>query len=801
MASRTAPRLQTAPWSWRKRIKTFLALVALAIATPLAVLTVFGVVLFVQVRDALPPLDDLGKYRRGISTKVYFADTDAKGQPKLMAVLATANQIPVKLEDISDHAKDATVAIEDRRFWEHKGVDYVGIGRALVRNIVGGDLRGQGASTITQQLVRNVSALGLTREKRLRRKVAEAILAMQIEQRFSKNSILELYFNQIFYGNGAIGIEAAAQAYFHKKSRDLTLGEAAFLAGIPQRPSVYANNRDAALRRRDLVLQAMVETGKITPAQRDEEVRKPLKIYRAERKGTTIYGAPYAVDHVVRRLAREFTAEEVYDGMSIYTTIDSRVQKLAEDTLRIGVRRAGIANQGALVSLEPKTGYIRAMVGGLDYRRDQFNAVTQGKRQPGSAFKPIVYTAAIDMGVCNLNSRYRDDRDFPWTRRGEKWVPKNYGGKYSNSSMTVLSAIRHSTNTIAVKVAMDVGLQAVIDYARRLGITTLDETRDRYPTLALGAAAVRPIELCSAYSVFANDGQRALPTAILRVLDSDGQVLLENAPKLVATGLREETLRAMNEALREVVVRGTGTRAAAVPEARGKTGTTSDNIDAWFAGYTPELATVVWVASEKRNKEGRVVGYKPMPGATGGVLCAPIWRDFMLGALPIVRQLNEKRTTSAAPQERAAESHRPSSQPEQPATTSQPATDIEGNPIETGPGTSTPEATPGSGAGQPVLSTPPPAGGEAPPARPSGTTIEGARAPTSLEEGPRLAEPSGRLATPSGPESGDEVISVRVCADSMRRATPYCPTTLERRIRRRDAPGPCRTHRPPPGEG
>jgi penicillin-binding protein 1A len=769
--------------SLRKRAKIVGAWIAIGILAPLAFFAVYCLFLFLQVRSTLPSVDEIDRIQHSDATRIYYADNDAKGKPRLMAILAQNNQAPVELRDISKYLIDATIAAEDSRFYEHGGVDLRGIVRAIWHNIRGRDLNAEGASTITQQLARNVTSLGLSREKRLRRKVAEAILAMQIEQRFTKSQILELYLNQIPYGNGAIGAEAAAQAYFKKSAKDLTLGEASFLAGIPNRPSVYSNNLELALRRRDYVLDRMVATGKITPEQRDKAKAQPIRTHRSEVRGTTVFGSRYIVAHVIRRLSNEFDSEWVYDGKSIYTTIDSKIQDLAEAALRQGVRKygggSGGPNQGALVCLEPKTGFVRAMVGGLDYSREQFNVVTQGKRQAGSAFKPIVYTAAIDTGKCTLDSTYRDDPDFPWRGR-DKWIPKNYSGRYSYRSVTVRSAIAQSLNTIAVKVAVDTGLQTVIDYAKRMGITTIDEVRDRYPTLALGAASVRPIELCSAYSIFANGGSRARPTTILRVVDRDGVTLVENSPEVLDVGLRPETVQAMNEALRGVVTGGTGTAANSVPNACGKTGTTSDNIDAWFAGYTPELATVVWVAHEKRDRSGRLRGYAPMEGRTGGHLCAPIWRDFMLGAL------QRQREVQAAPASRDVRppgvspgTETPPASEEKPARPQTP-TDIEGNPISTSP--EPPGASPA--AGQPTPA-PPPAG------------ITGA--------GTRAAEPStgaaAPAAAPSRPDPGDEMVRVRLCAESGRRATDWCPATIERTMRRRDVPGPCRLHRPPPGEG
>lgn len=822
----------------------------LVILSAVAVGSIYALLLFMQVSRSLPSIADIGNFRPAESTRIYYADG------KEMAVLATENRRPVKLEEVSKSLIDATIAVEDHRFYEHQGLDYYGILRALYRNITGGDLTGQGGSTLTQQLARNITALGLTKEKRFRRKIAEAMIAVRIEQVYSKNEILELYLNQVYYGNGAYGVEAASRAYFHKSSKKLTVGEAALLAGLPQRPSLYAVNREAAMHRRDAVLQRMVETGKITPAQRDAAMKEKIAFYRAQPNATRIYGAPYFVNYVVGPLVNTYGYDAVYSGWRIYTTLDSRMQKEAEEALRRGVRNADYANQGCLISLDPKTGYIRAMVGGVDFKRDQFNAVSQGRRQPGSAFKPIVYTAAMDTGVCDLNSTYVDDPNLPGRprvrtagyaqgrNRDELWRPKNYSGKYSYAPVTILSAIRNSLNTVAVKVAMDTGLGTVIDYAKRMGITT---ELAPYPPLALGASAVRPLDLACAYGVFANNGKRVIPLGVVRILAPNGDIIEENTPQVVDVQLRTETLAMMNQALREVVTHGTGTRANLVPEARGKTGTTSNNIDAWFAGYTPDLVTVIWVAREQRNKKGAIVRYAQMPGTTGGEVCAPIWRDYMLKAIPIQQSYNQSANPAPAkstdPQEQPKpDPNAPKPPPAQPPV--QPPDSLE-NPVQDGgdvtapgstipgqpsqpPTPSVPMPNPGApqlapgGGGQPETqpSVTPPSGGGAGLSAPSPTLSSPGSSPTLSGGGassrtsdrdtlstrripdapamrePRLTEPGTRLEPPPARRaSEDDIVTVSLCADSMRAANSYCPVTIERRIRRKEIPRRCTIHK------
>jgi penicillin-binding protein 1A len=359
--------------------------------------------------------------------------------------------------------------------------------------------------------------------------------------------------------------------------------------------------------------------------------------------------------------------------------------------------------------------------------------------------------------------------------------------------MTVLSAIRHSVNTVAVKVALDAGIPTVIQYAKRLGITT---PLDPYPTIALGTSAVRPIELASAYSVFANDGRRAHPTAIIRVEDRKRDEIITNGPEFEETRLRPETLEAMNTALRAVVTSGTGTAAAAVPNACGKTGTTSNNIDAWFAGYTPELVTVIWVAHESRGRNGSV-SYQRMPGATGGHLCAPIWRDFMLRAVP--RQQVANRAT-AAPEAKEVDRLKPKPVGEVDQADGDNAPPGRA-PLDDHGGADASTGDTGDTVQPNTMDTDAPAAG-------LGANITPAVQAPTPRTSPRAApaahsgQSDGRIVEPTVPRSdpGDEILTVRLCAETMRRATEWCPATIERRMRRREIPGSCREHRPPPGE-
>lgn len=786
--------------SLKKKIKTFFALLTLLVFVPIAIGAIYFLMIFVQESKKLPSLGEIGNFKPTEGTQIFYSD----GSP--MATFTTENRKPIKLDEMGEKVVEATIATEDSRFYEHRGVDFHGIARAIFKNVVGGEMR-EGASTITQQLARNINELGLGREKKLRRKVAEAILAMRIEQTFTKDEILEQYLNLIYYGNGAYGVEAAARTYFHKPAKKLTLSEAALIAGMPQRPARYSDNLEAAYKRRDWVLQRMLETNKITASDVDEAKRQTLKIYKPETNSAHIYGAPYFVNYVMQQLVTAYGADAVYSGWRITTTLDKNMQKAAEESLRQGIRRQDVpANVAGLISLDPHTGFVRAMVGGLDFKKNQFNVVTQGIRQPGSCFKPIVYIAAFDTETATLDKTYVDDPNLEGIH-DRNWKVKNYSGRYSYRPMRVRTAIQFSINTIAVKTALDTGLDRVIEYSRRLGITT---PIDKFATLALGASGVRPIELCSAYTVFANpDGRRAVPTAVVRVVDAKDEPILENKAHLEPTGIKEEAIQQMNEALRGVVEQGTATAVMPVPNAHGKTGTTSENRDTWFAGYTPELVTVIWAAHENRDKNGKLDRknpYSTMGHATGGHLCAPIWCDYMLKAVPMQIAYNKaidernRMASGADAAQKPAEAKKPlppaaNAADKNKAVPPKPGDITAPTGLEAQPGTN-PNGTGVATPGGPTTGTlPEPVGNgtiNTPPAvNPPGT---GRTEPTA-----RVADPPARLATPTV-DPLDEIVTVRICAETGKRATQWCSVTLDQKMRKRDRPGLCRKHRAPDGE-
>lgn len=504
----------------------------------------------------------------------------------------------IPFEEIPPHVIDAVVAIEDARFWQHPGVDVIGIARAFVVNLREG-WRAQGASTITQQLARN---LFLTPEKTFTRKIQEAIYALLLERRYEKSEILELYLNEVYFGEGAYGIEQASRLYFGKPAARLSLAEGALLAGLLRAPSRYTpyQNPEGALARRNVVLARMEELEMIDRAEKERAAGEPVRL-----AGRRAGEAPYFADYVRSWLMERFDASTLSRrGLQVVTTLDLKVQRAAEKALG--------SHQGAIVVLDTGSGAIRALVGGRDYRESQFNRAVHAARQPGSAFKPFVYAAALERGW-QMNDLVLD---VPQTFAD--YSPRNFRDEYWGP-ITMKQALARSLNNGSVWLLSQIGPVAAIEMAERLGISTLTAD-DRHLGLALGGlkTGATPLEMAAAYLPFANGGIRHEPFSVLQVRDSRGRVYYRHrpAPRRV---LSEEVAYFITDMLQEAVEKGTG-RAAGIGRAQaGKTGTTDDQVSAWFVGYTPELVASVYVG----NDDG-----SPLSGG-GGTLAAPIWGEMM----------------------------------------------------------------------------------------------------------------------------------------------------------------------------
>jgi penicillin-binding protein 1A len=725
-------RQRTSRFSWRR---LFVLLSCGIVGLVVIGSVVAGVMVYRSLVQDLPSLAELENYQSSLVTKVY----DRHGE--LIADFFIEKRMLVALEDVPLYVRQATIAVEDSRFYAHNGIDLLGIMRALWVNLQAGEVR-EGASTITQQVART---LFLNRDRTLRRKLREAILARRIEQHFHKDDILRMYMNQIFYGHNAYGVEAAAQIYFGKSAKDLTLAQGALIAGLPQAPNKYSplKNLDLALQRRAHVLRRMVVEGYLTPEEAHLAEQEPIHLQANYQQ---VNKAPYFVEYVRQYLEEHYGVEALYrGGFEVHLTLDLGLQRLAEQAIRYGVlavdkrhgyqgphrrleltedmltntqlletvtrpadgdmtvhegetlsgvvlevedaavrvavkdsqgvltpeesfawvrepdvqqefqerRRleaheifqrgdvirvqvlrvdpAGRAHlltleqepltQGALIAMEPSSGHVLAMVGGYDFDSSQFNRATQALRQPGSAFKPIIYAAALEAGLTPATIIY----DAPIVEVGandqEYWKPQNYSQKFYGPT-TLRTALTHSRNLVTIRLLDKIGIPAVLSYAKRLGID-----RELTPdlSLALGSSGVTLLELTTAYGVFATGGMYVPPVFITKIVDANQHVLEEHLPQ-ARRAVSPELAYVMTNLLQGVIQQGTGRsmRILGRPVA-GKTGTTNDFRDAWFLGYTPNLLTSVWVGIDDRS----VLGHQE----TGARAAGPIWLEFMRGAI------------------------------------------------------------------------------------------------------------------------------------------------------------------------
>jgi len=550
------------------------------------------------------------------STRVYASNGE------VIASLFRENRDFVPLDEIPPTVRQAVIAIEDDRFYHHHGVDLRGSVRAIVRNILAVGAV-EGGSTITQQLARNMF---LTSRRLISRKLAEIMLALEIERRLTKDEILERYLNQVYFGNGAYGVQMAARVYFGKSAQDLTLPEAAMLAGIIRSPSVNTpfQSLEAAEERQHVVLRRMAELGYITPQQAEDAMAEPIAMAQEGNAGLVGIRAPYFVSYVLPYLLERYGEDVVYSGgLRIYTTLDPQMQGAAEKALQDGIDQADKdqldISQGAIVTLDPRTGYIRAMVGGYDFAQSQFNRAWQAHRQPGSSFKVFIYTAAVAKGMTPTRMIVDEPITFEiaGTVKPEDsiWTPKNYDDSY-RGPMRMRQALEQSINIPAIKTINEFGPQAVVEYARRMGIASRLQPN---LSLALGTNDVTPLEMASAFGTLGTLGVHAEPMGIVRVTDREGRVLEEHTPRR-SLALTADVAYMITDLLKGVILRGTGTAANIGRPAAGKTGTTDDYRNAWFIGFTPYLATAVWVGNDDNS---------PMKRVVGGTVPARIWSAYM----------------------------------------------------------------------------------------------------------------------------------------------------------------------------
>ncbi len=558
------------------------------------------------------------------ATAYVFLTLDSKGlfriperEPGIMLVAADGQLIAergsffgdeARLSELPAYVPQAVIAIEDRRFYRHFGIDPLGMARAMVTNLRAGRIV-QGGSTLTQQLAKN---LFLKPERTLWRKFQEAVLALWLESRFTKDEILQLYLNRVYFGSGAVGIEQAAKKFFGRSARDLTLGQAAMLAGALKAPSRYNPLRHPKLARKRarVVLKAMVEEGYIT----NRDAAFALKTARVVKSSSYVPAIQYIVDWVLEQMPD--LVGKVKQSIVVETTLDYRIQKAAERTIVRTITAEGRrrrVSQGAMVVMDG-TGAVKAMVGGRSYKRSQFNRAVHARRQPGSAFKPFVYLTAMEQGY--TPDSVEDDSPV---RIGD-YRPENYGRKYYGP-VTLRKALALSLNTVAVKLCVAVGPENVVMTANRLGITS---PLQPVASLALGSSEVTLLELTSAYVPFSNGGKAVVPYIVTRITTRDGRVLYERRGSGLGQVISEEDLGAMNDMMRAVITSGTGRRARLKGrDAGGKTGTSQDYRDAWFIGYTAQYTAGVWFGNDDNSPTRRV---------TGGSLPAQVWKSVMTEA-------------------------------------------------------------------------------------------------------------------------------------------------------------------------
>ncbi|MCM1265617.1 MAG: PBP1A family penicillin-binding protein [Candidatus Gastranaerophilales bacterium] len=554
----------------------------------------------------VPPIANLSDFRPNMVTTFYSSDGE---------VIKTFNACTfskVSITDVPKQLQQAIIATEDKNFYNHHGYDLLGLTRSMIENVLAGKVV-QGGSTITQQLSR---MLFLSNEQTYSRKLKEIIIAAKIEKSLSKDQILEMYLNNVYLGSGSYGVDGAAQTYFNKRLNQLTLAEMALIAGLPQAPSVYSpfNNLDLAKKRRNKVLERMykmhyIDKDTMKAAQAEEVTLTTMPRYY------TLNKAPYFCDYVMRELARlGFTEQEISQGgYKIITTIDYKTQQKANETLLKTLNAWGLKgekNQAALFSFSPVDGKILAYAGGKNYAESQYDRVTQAIRPPGSAFKPFIYTAAIQKGL--TPNDMIDDTPY----KLGSWAPHNYGNKY-RGRLPLYKALMISSNVCAVRLIEYVGVRAVIQVARVMGINT--PLQYDY-TIALGSNGVKLFELTRAYGIYASGGYKVEPYAIERVESSRGKILYSAPRARVEKVLETDVAAAMTSMLKMVIKHGTGMAANIGKPSAGKTGTTDDYKDAWFVGYTPSVVTGVWVGNDDNTRMG---------GLTGGTVPAIIWRDVM----------------------------------------------------------------------------------------------------------------------------------------------------------------------------
>lgn len=610
----------------RAGVKVLIVLVALFLLSTILFLTAFSglsVAVTGIIGSFMADLPDLGEYNpaeAALTSQIYAADGT------LIATFhGIENREEVNLERMPQNLINAVVAIEDERYYQHKGVDPEGIIRAFIINLQTGDIA-QGASTITQQVIRNLYIPEEKYEITYDRKIKEALLAYQLEKIYSKEEVLEMYLNTVYFGEGAYGVQAASKVYFNKNVNYLSLPEAALLAGMLRYPNKSPYIEEAwVLDRRNVVLSKMMELGYIDSQQYQEAINTPIVLNRPTEESKKGF-AMYFVEYVKQQLIEKYGVNRVFKGgFDIYTTLEPDMQIAAEDAIE-EILYDPEDPAAALVAIDPSTGYIKAMVGGKDFSVMKFNLATQAKRQPGSTFKVFALMAALEQGISPLMTFNPNGPVIFGIEGSEPWEVSNYmGTKYETDEMNIIDATISSVNVVYAQLIMKVGAYSMVDVAKRMGIVT---DLEPYPAIGLGGLTigVSPLEVCSSFATIANYGARNDPVAITKVTDNEGNVLEEHQPQPVQAISAINAYRAI-EIMQQAVQRGTGTRARLEDRpVAGKTGTTQEAENAWFTGFTTNLAACVWIGYPEENIK---MGIIHDTRVQGGTLPAMIWNLFM----------------------------------------------------------------------------------------------------------------------------------------------------------------------------
>lgn len=579
----------------------------------LSIVGLFGLKIYNNYRNKILNEYNLSTYAYSpsLKTEIYSEDN------VLLAEVYNEDRTYIPMSDMPELLKESMVAVEDRRFYEHNGVDAYGIVRALVKNITSGNLRGQGASTITQQLTRE---LFLSQDKTIERKIKEIFIAMELEKKYDKNKILEIYLNEIYFGHGAYGIESASKIYFGKSAKDLDASEIAILVGLPQAPSLYDPfvNPEKTKKRRIAVLDCMYRDNLISKKEVDTINNSEIILADvASGKKAQYYKHPYFTAWIIQQLEKQY-GEKVYTaGWKVYTTLNSEQQTYAENVLETKSKEYAKkynAQDMALVTVNPTTGALKAMVGGSDFQRNQINMAVR-PRQPGSSMKPLVYATGIDMDKITESSVFLDEEI-----NISGYTPKNYNKSHSGY-ITVRDAIKASNNIVAVKAAQLIGVKNIQNYAKQMGISTLTN-QDYGLSMALGGLykGISPYEMASAYSTFANGGLYMSPYYIEKITDRFGTTLY-NSSQRSRRVLKQETADSITDMLIYNVESGTGYGTGISGfQCAGKTGTTNDNRDLWYVGFAEDAVTAIWVGNSNNKK---------LSGGSGSSTAGRVWHDYM----------------------------------------------------------------------------------------------------------------------------------------------------------------------------